>query len=77
MAEDVLQGIIRHIVGTAQPQKIVLLGGRARGVARPDSDFDLLASKESSEPGCRRDAPSMRFWPTCRWADDRKKRSPR
>jgi uncharacterized protein len=41
---------------TAQPQKIILFGSRARGDARPDSDFDLLVIKESSEPGYRRDA---------------------
>ena len=57
MPEDVTQDIIRRIVATAQPQKIVLFGSRARGDARPDSDFDLLVIKESSEPGYRRDAP--------------------
>ena len=57
MTEDLTQDIIRRIVATAQPQRIVLFGSRARGDARPDSDFDLLVIKESSEPGYRRDAP--------------------
>jgi predicted nucleotidyltransferase len=57
MTEDVVQDIIRRIVATAPPQKIILFGSRARGDARPGSDFDLLVIKESSEPGYRRDAP--------------------
>jgi predicted nucleotidyltransferase len=52
-----LDDIVRRIVETAQPEKIILFGSRARGDARPNSDFDLLVIKESSEPGYRRDAP--------------------
>jgi len=48
--------IVQRIVRTAQPQKIILFGSRARGNARPDSDFDLLVIKDSDEPGYRRDA---------------------
>jgi uncharacterized protein len=40
----------------AHPEKIILFGSRARGNARPDSDFDVLVIKESNEPGYRRDA---------------------
>jgi len=43
-------------VETAHPEKIILFGSRARGDARPDSDFDLLVIQESDEPGYRRDA---------------------
>jgi len=46
----------RRNVETAQPEKIILFGSRARGDARPDSDFDLLVIQESDEPGYRRDA---------------------
>jgi predicted nucleotidyltransferase len=55
--DDLIGDIVRRIVETAQPEKIILFGSRARGDARPNSDFDVLATKESSEPGYRRDAP--------------------
>jgi predicted nucleotidyltransferase len=44
-------------VEVAQPEKIILFGSRARGDARPDSDFDELVIKETNEPSYRRDAP--------------------
>lgn len=53
---DLISDIIRRIVETAQPDKIILFGSRARGDARPDSDIDILVIKESAEPGFRRDA---------------------
>ena len=55
--DDLIGDIVRRIVETAQPEKIILFGSRARGDARPNSDFDLLVIKESDEPGYRRDAP--------------------
>jgi len=55
--DDLIGDIVRRIVQTAQPEKIILFGSRARGDARPNSDFDVLVIKESSEPGYRRDAP--------------------
>jgi len=57
MKQDLLADIVRRIVETAQPEKIILFGSRARGNARPGSDFDLLVIKESDEPRYRRDAP--------------------
>jgi predicted nucleotidyltransferase len=54
---DLISDIVRCIVETSQPDKIILFGSRARGDARPNSDFDVLVIKESSEPGYRRDAP--------------------
>jgi len=57
MKRDLLADIVRRIVETAQPEKIILFGSRARGDARPGSDFDLLVIKESDEPRYRRDAP--------------------
>ena len=56
-SDDLIGDIVRRIVETAQPEKIILFGSRARGDARPHSDFDVLVIKESSEPGYRRDAP--------------------
>jgi predicted nucleotidyltransferase len=55
--DDLVQDIVQRIVETAQPDKVILFGSRARGNARSDSDFDLLVIKESDEPGYRRDAP--------------------
>ena len=54
---DLIGDIVRRIVETAQPEKIILFGSRARGDARRNSDFDVLVIKESSEPSYRRDAP--------------------
>lgn len=54
---DVLDEIVRRIVQTAKPKKVILFGSRARGEARPDSDFDLLVIAESTEPRYRRSAP--------------------
>jgi uncharacterized protein len=56
-SDDVIGEIVRRIVETAQPEKIILFGSRARGDSRPNSDFDVLVIKESSEPSYRRDAP--------------------
>lgn len=40
--ERTLAEVVRRIVAVADPERIVLFGSRARGDARPDSDFDLL-----------------------------------
>jgi len=55
--DNLVRDIVRRIVQTTQPDKIILFGSRARGDARPDSDFDVLVIKDSDEPGYRRDAP--------------------
>jgi len=57
MNQDLMADIVRRIVETAQPERIILFGSRARGDARPDSDFDVLVIKQSDEPRYRRDAP--------------------
>src|SRR5208337_579743 len=47
--DNLIDDIVRRIVETAQPEKIILSGSRARGDARSNSDFDVLVIKESSE----------------------------
>jgi predicted nucleotidyltransferase len=39
---EALEAVVRRIVGAIDPAAIWLFGSRARGDARPDSDFDLL-----------------------------------
>ena len=56
LSDDLVQEVVQRIVEAAQPDKVILFGSRARGNARPDSDFDLVVIKNSDEPGYRRDA---------------------
>jgi len=44
-----LDEIVRRLVETLQPERIYLFGSRARGDARPDSDYDLLAVVPASD----------------------------
>jgi len=48
--------IVRRIVDAAVAEKVILFGSRARGDARPNSDFDVLVIKQSDEPRYRRSA---------------------
>lgn len=43
--DKVLQEIVRRIVETISPDKIILFGSAARGEMGPDSDLDLLVIK--------------------------------
>jgi uncharacterized protein len=40
--QTALKEIVRRIIDTAHPQKIILFGSAARGEMGPHSDFDLL-----------------------------------
>ena len=44
-SEEILDRIIKRVVKTAHPEKIVLFGSAARGQMGPDSDVDLLVIK--------------------------------
>ena len=57
LSDDVVRDIVRRIVDTAQPEKVILFGSQARGDARPGSDFDVLVIKDSDEPRHRRSIP--------------------
>jgi uncharacterized protein len=39
---EALDAVVRRVAAAVDPQTIWLFGSRARGDARPDSDFDLL-----------------------------------
>jgi predicted nucleotidyltransferase len=49
--------IIRRIVETISPQKVILFGSQSRGDARPESDLDLLVIADSTQPRHCRSAP--------------------
>jgi len=55
--KDLIRGIVRRIVDTLQPEKVILFGSQARGDARPNSDFDVLVIKHSDEPRYCRSIP--------------------
>ena len=40
--KEALDSLVARLVAALDPQMIWLFGSRARGTARPDSDFDLL-----------------------------------
>ena len=44
--EQLLAEITRRIVAVSDPQQIILFGSQARGDAGPDSDLDLLVTKD-------------------------------
>jgi predicted nucleotidyltransferase len=55
-SQDLLDQIVARIRDALQPERIILFGSRARGVGRPESDYDLLVIKESELPRYRRAA---------------------
>ena len=55
--DGLIRDIVRRIVETAQPEKVILFGSQVRGDARPNSDFDVLVIKSSDEPRYRRSIP--------------------
>lgn len=48
--DPVLDSITNAIVARFHPRRIVLFGSRARGNARPDSDYDLMVEMDSTLP---------------------------
>jgi predicted nucleotidyltransferase len=55
--DNLREEIVRRIIDTIHPRKIILFGSRARGTARLDSDVDLLIIADSPQPRYRRAAP--------------------
>jgi predicted nucleotidyltransferase len=52
-----MEEVVRRIVETISPYKVILFGSQAQGDARPESDIDLLVIAESTQPRYRRSAP--------------------
>ncbi len=50
----VLRQIVAGVLRCSDPDRIVLFGSRARGQARPDSDYDILVVERSRCPRYRR-----------------------
>lgn len=55
-----LREIVRRIRATAEPERIILFGSRARGEESADSDLDLFIVMESNLPRHKRAAPFYR-----------------
>jgi predicted nucleotidyltransferase len=51
-----LEELVRRLVEAVHPQRIYLFGSRARGDARPDSDYDILLLSDQDED----DLPALR-----------------
>ncbi len=49
VAQQTLQGIVRRLVESYQPQRIILFGSLAYGEPDEDSDIDLLVIKDTTE----------------------------
>jgi predicted nucleotidyltransferase len=48
-AQEIIQDILKKLVVSYSPQKVILFGSYAYGNPGPDSDIDLLVIKETRE----------------------------
>ncbi|MEO5377985.1 MAG: nucleotidyltransferase domain-containing protein [Magnetococcus sp. DMHC-6] len=63
ITETNLSAMVRAIVATIQPERIILFGSHARGDAQPDSDVDLLViTTETYGPHNSRRQAMARLW---------------
>jgi len=58
--DPVLQLMVQRLVDAVHPDRIILFGSRARGDARPDSDYDLLVIAPSALSRGDRAVPVLR-----------------
>ncbi len=45
-SEQLVEQVVSVIVEAAKPRRIILFGSRARGEAKPDSDFDVMVIED-------------------------------
>jgi predicted nucleotidyltransferase len=57
VTDEKLAEVLRRIVATADPNRVILFGSRARGENRPDSDLDLAVIIDAPEEEVRRRLP--------------------
>lgn len=48
--DETLDRVVRAIVDGIAPSRLILFGSRARGTARPDSDYDLVVVWRDEQP---------------------------
>lgn len=53
VSEELLQEVVRLLVVAGGPDAIILFGSRAKGIAKPDSDIDLLVIDPAAEESDR------------------------
>ena len=53
------ESLLHSIVAELAPQRIILIGSRARGEARPDSDIDLVVVLDDDAPPEKRGAKAL------------------
>jgi len=58
---EIVTEVITGIRDAIRPDKVILFGSRARGEARPDSDFDLLIIAPSALSRWQRTPPLYRL----------------
>jgi predicted nucleotidyltransferase len=50
MEDETLCALVDRLVAALAPRRVILFGSRARGTAKPDSDYDLLVVMDSDLP---------------------------
>lgn len=70
MTEPPIQDIIRRIVETFSPKRVVLFGSRARSTAQSDSDVDLLIEMETTLPFYEQIGAVLRLFGVRPWSMD-------
>jgi HEPN domain-containing protein/predicted nucleotidyltransferase len=55
----ILETIVARIVSELRPRRVYLFGSRARGDARPDSDYDVMVELDKPTTSRRRDGRRM------------------
>ncbi|RJO68020.1 MAG: nucleotidyltransferase domain-containing protein [Myxococcales bacterium] len=68
--ENLIEHITRRIVEAFHPRRIVLFGSRARGDARPDSDYDFFVEMETDQKPSKRRLAISKLFGIREWAMD-------